>query len=126
MQTCGDVTPQRCRATVLQAAVKAVNEARQAARTASGNLPATPVMPGDPPSSMGAAAAAASTPAAAPSASFGSGGPGGAISGPAPSNNTVDADSAARDPKPAAGAHPHSLCNLCCSQSAALLITFLD
>ena len=106
--------------------MKAVNEARQAARTGSGNLPATPVMPGDPPSSMGAAAAAASTPAAVQSTSFGSGGPGGAVSGPAPSNNTVDADSAARGPKPAAGAQPHPLRILCRSPGAALLITFVQ
>lgn len=84
--------------------MKAVNEARQNARTASGNLPPTPVMPGDQAPSSAAPAPTASTQAAAQSTSLGSGGPGGAVSGAAPSSGTVDADSNAKDSKAAAGA----------------------
>ena len=79
--------------------MKAVNEARQAARTASGNLPPTPAMPGD----QAGAAATGSTQTAAPAASFGSGGQGGTLSGAAPSSGTVDAESNGKDSKPAAG-----------------------
>ena len=94
-----------CRhACAAQAAVKAVNEARQNARTASGNLPPTPVMPGDQAAGSAAPAPTASTQAPAQSTSLGSGGPGGAVSGAAPSSGTVDADSNAKDSKAAAGA----------------------
>ena len=83
--------------------MKAVSEARQAARTGSGNLPPTPVMPGDQAPGAAGPAAAGSTQPAAPSASFGSGGQGGTISGAAPSSGTVDAESNAKDSKGAAG-----------------------
>ena len=88
----------------VQAAVKAVSEARQAARTGSGNLPPTPVMPGDHAPSAAGPAVAGSAPAAVPSASSGSGGQGGTVSGAAPSSGTVDAESNAKDSKGAAGA----------------------
>lgn len=83
--------------------MKAVSEARQAARTGSGNLPPTPVLPGDQAPNAAGAAAAGSTQAPAPSASFGSGGQGGTTSGAAPSSGTVDAESNAKESKGAAG-----------------------
>ncbi|BDA47386.1 probable transcription-associated protein 1 [Coccomyxa sp. Obi] len=77
-----------------EAAVKAVQEARQAARTSSGGMPATPSLLADQPQPSASAASTGALPGGGPTASFSSGGAGGAVSGAGHAANGVDADSA--------------------------------
>lgn len=80
-----------------QAAVKAVQEARQAARTSSGAMPATPSLLADQPSAS--AASTGALPGGGPAASFSSGGAGGAVSGAGQAANGMDTDSTAKEVK---------------------------
>lgn len=74
--------------------MKAVQEARQAARTSSGGMPATPSLLADQPQPSASAASTGALPGGGPTASFSSGGAGGAVSGAGHAANGVDADSA--------------------------------
>ncbi|EIE23491.1 hypothetical protein COCSUDRAFT_65942 [Coccomyxa subellipsoidea C-169] len=78
-----------------EAAVKAVQEVRQAARTSSGAMPATPSLLADQPSAS--AASTGALPGGGPTASLSSGGAGGAVSGAGQAANGMDTDSAARE-----------------------------
>lgn len=85
----------------LQAAVKAVQEARQAARTSSGGMPATPSILADQPSASAASTGVlpSGTGGGGPTASFSSGGGGAITSGAGQAANGMDTDSTAKEVK---------------------------